>query len=155
MQHEARYYDFINALPPHTVNKHGWVVANCMPFYESGSAVMYVMSRYPEAKPSDHLIVLDPVRCRELALVMLPEHEYLLDQIEKQRETAREKLMAAVTQRDSIEEKSIFDTVQKKVLQEEVRELIGVHTGLIDAWQTVHARKMELWNCGRLKDERI
>lgn len=155
MQHEARYYDFISALLPGAVNKHGWVVANCMPFYESGTAVVYTMSRFPEAKPPDHLIVLNPVRCRELALVMLPEYEYLLEHIEKQRETAREKLRATVAQRDAIEEKSIFDTVQKEVLQEQVKELIGVHTGLIDAWQTAHARKCELWNCGRLKDERI
>lgn len=155
MQHEARYYDFINALPSGTVNKHGWVVANHMPFYESGPAVMYAMSRFPEAKPSDHLIVLNPVRCRELALVMLPEYEYLLEHIEKQMKTAREKLTATATQRDSIEEKSIFDTVQKEVLQGQVKELIGIHSGLIDAWQTAHARKCELWNCGRLKDEHI
>lgn len=155
MQHEARYYDFINALPPGTVNKHGWVVANCMPFYESGPAVVYTMSRFPEAKPSDHLIILNPVRCRELALVMLPEYEYLLEHIEKQRETVRAKLDAMVAQRDAIEEKSILDTVQKEVLQGQVKELIGIHSGLIDAWQTAHARKCELWNCGRLKDERV
>lgn len=152
---ESKYYEFLNSLPPHMVNKHGWVVANCMPFYESGPAVQYVLDHYPEAKPSDHLIALDPVRCRELAIVMLPEYEYLLEHIEKQRGTVQEKLMAAATQRDSIEEKSIFDTVQKEVLQGQVKELIGVHTGLIDAWQTAHARKCELWNCGRLKDERI
>lgn len=152
---ESKYYDFINALPPGTVNKHGWVVANCMPFYESGTAVQYVLNHYPEAMPFDHLIVLNPVRCRELALVMLPEYEYLLDQIAKQKKTVHEKLRATATQRDSIEEKSIFDTAQKEVLQEQVKELIGVHSGLIGAWQTVHARKYELWNCGRLKDERI
>lgn len=155
MQHEARYYDFINALLPGTVNKHGWVVANCMPFYESGTAVQYVMSHYPEAKPSDHLIILNPVRCRELALVMLPEYEYLLEHIEKQQETARERLTATAAQRDAIQGNSIFNTVEKEVLQEQLRERIGVHSGLIDAWQTAHARKCELWNCGRLKDERI
>lgn len=155
MQNEARYYDFINALPPGTVNKHGWVVANRMPFYESNHAVMYVMSHFPEAKPSDHLIALDPVRCRELALVMLPEYEYLLEHIEKQRETVRAKLDAMVAQRDAIEEKSILDTVQKEVLQEQVRELVGTHSGVIDISQMVGARKYELWNCGRLNDERI
>lgn len=152
---ESKYYEFLQSLPRHTVNKHGWVVANRMPFYESGTAVQYVLDHFPEAKPSDHLIVLDPVRCRELALVMLPEYGYLQDQIEKQRETVREKLTATATQRDSIEEKSIFDTLQKEVLQGQVKELIGVHSGLIDAWQAAHARKCELWNCGRLKDERV
>ena len=72
---EARYYEFINALPEHTVNKHGWVVAG-VPFYNAGDAVRYAM-KHTTYEPRDHAIVLDPVKARELAAVRYREFERL------------------------------------------------------------------------------
>ena len=152
---ESKYYEFLNSLPPHTVNKHGWVVANCMPFYESGTAVLYVLDHYPEAKPSDHFIVLDPVRCRELAIVMLPEFDHLLEHIEVQRAATASKLSSLGKQLEGMKVQSLMDQVDRELLESRIQEMVGVHTGLINAAQTIQSRRYELWNCGRLKDEHI
>ena len=152
---EAKYYEFLNSLLPHTVNKHGWVVANCMPFYESGTAVQYVLDHYPEAKPSDHLIILNPVRCRELAALRLPEFDYLIEHLEALRVTVASKLGSLGKQLEEMRVTSLMDQVDRELLESRIREMVGVHTGLIDAMQATQARKWELWNCGRLKEERI
>ena len=153
MEHNTRYYEFVNALPEGTVNKLGWVVGGVMPFKSSSAAISYCMKQYPLAGPRDGFIVHDIAKCRELATALYPEVGRLIDFVEDFSESNRERTRALAKQRDDIKESDIMDIINRDILQEKIRECIGGSDALSDVWQFLWGRKYELLECMRLKEE--
>ena len=149
-----RYYDFLNHgiewKDKPNINGHGFITFDGIPFYHAGDAVKYVMNKYPEAEPKDKLIREDQKACREAASKLLKEIERLVETVELYKDSVHQEIHQKAEQRDSIPGKDIMEDIEKKRLQEEVKEKIGESSGLSLAWNLLHKRKYELWHLTRL-----
>ena len=148
---KSRYYAFMETLGDKQ-NRHGFVVNGQVPFLSAPQAVAYVVQEFPELAPKDHPIEYNPVRCRELAAPLYTELVMLEQFVDKMREEAYGNTTRLAKERDEIEVKDILGEVHREVKQEEVLRASGRASGLSDAWQYLHGRKYELWQCSRLKE---
>lgn len=145
------YYEFLAKATGGDVSGVGYVVGNKVPFKQASSAIHYVRSAIPAVTPDDGMILKNKEKCAELARAIRPELERLKLELDAKNEEARKKLDALAAQRDSIEERALFDQVQKEVLQERVIEQIGYCSALHQVWQMLSDRSWELYECGRMK----
>lgn len=148
---EKLYYAFMGTLGDKQ-NRYGFVVNDRVPFLTAPSAVAYVMQEFPELTPKDHPIEYNPARCRELATPLYTELVMLERFVDKMREEAYGNTTRLAKERDEIEAKTILGEVHRELKQEEVLRSGGRASGLSDAWQYLHGRKYELWQCSRLKE---
>ena len=151
---DRTYYDFLDKIDyegAKNVNGQGFVARNQVPFLGAGDAVTFIMLDFPAYTPADRPIVQDHGLCRELADTIHPEVEQLCNCLERTLETARKRLEEMVAQRDAKDDRDLLESVQKQVLQEQIMTQIGVCQGLSMAWNMLHTRKFELWQCSRLK----
>lgn len=145
------YYEFLAKATGGDVSGVGYVVGNKVPFKQASNAIKFVRNAMPAVTPDDGMILKSKEKCAELARAIRPELERLKLELDAKNEEARKKLDALAAQRDSIEEKSLFDQVQKEVLQERVVEQIGYCSALHAVWQMLSDRSWELYECGRMK----
>ena len=145
------YYEFLAKATGGDVSGVGYVVGNKVPFKQASNAIKFVRNAMPAVTPDDGMILKSKEKCAELARAIRPELERLKLELDAKNEEARKKLDALAAQRDSIEEKSLFDQVQKEVLHERVIEQIGYCTALYHVWQMLSDRSWELYECGRMK----
>lgn len=151
---EGKYYQFLNTIPYEgrkDLNSLGFVALSNIPFKSNSDAVTYIMHYYPELNPNDHPIVQDHKRCRELAVAVMPEVEHNLKQVEQMKEEAYAKLERMTEQYNQLGERDLFESVQKEVLRDEIHRQCGICEGLSMAWQMLHKRNYELWECSRMK----
>ena len=145
------YYEFLAKATGGDVSGVGYVVGNKVPFKQASSAIKFVRSAMPAVTPDDGMILKNKEKCAELARAIRPELERLKMELDAKNEEARKKLDTLAAQRDSIEEKSLYDQVQKEVLHERVIEQIGYCSALHAVWQMLSDRAWELYECGRMK----
>ena len=145
------YYEFLAKATGGDVSGVGYVVGNKVPFKQASNAIKFVRNAMPAVTPDDGMILKSKEKCAELARAIRPELERLKLELDAKNEEARKKLESLAAQRDSIEEKSLFDQVQKEVLHERVIEQIGYCTALHHVWQMLSDRAWELYECGRMK----
>lgn len=143
---EAKYYELLESLPKGKMNSVGYVVGGAIPFKYSQNAAVYALKH-------DLLLEYDPAKCRELAIKLTPEVEYLFNHIIGMKEQARHDLDVLIARRDSNPDRNILDHVQKELIERDINETLGKIEALSDIWQMLHGRKFELWECGRLRDD--
>ena len=136
------YYDFLRSIDG-TMNPHYMVVLHQVPFISAQDAISYVMTRWPTARPEDHLITSDKIQAGLLATNLLPEMEMLLYKIEDMLEKARAEADRICKE---IEEQpnDLLGKVKRSVLREELTRQTGESSALHDVWQMLHSRKYEL-----------
>ena len=150
---ERKYYDMldrINFEGRKDINGQGFVALS-IPFKKAGDAVTFILTDFPELTPAERAIDQNKPRCRELANVMRPEVERLLHCVERMQTTARSKLDNLAAQRDGKQDGDLLESVEKKVLQEQVLRQSGYCEALHDVWRLLHDRRFELFECSRLK----
>lgn len=146
MMNEKRYYELLESLPKGKMNSVGYVVGGAIPFKYSQNAAVYALKH-------DLSLEYDPAKCRELAIQLTPEVEYLFNHIIGMKEQARHDLDVLITRRDSAPDNNLFDHVQKELIERDINETLGKIEALSDVWQMLHGRKYELWECSRLKGD--
>lgn len=143
---ERAYYELLESLPKGKMNSVGYVVGGAIPFKYSQNAAVYALKH-------DLSLEYDPAKCRELAIQLTPEVEYLFNHIIGMKEQARHDLDVLITRRDSAPDNNLFDHVQKELIERDINETLGKIEALSDVWQMLHGRKFELWECSRLKGD--
>ena len=147
------FYECLKRIPGANkdMNAVGCVVDGRIPFLKNADAVRYALKIHPDMKPGSDVVVKDNLKCKMLALGMLPELERLTDLIDFILADKRCQITDNAKKRDSIPGKDLLEDVEKQRLQEEVIKGIGCSDGLSTAWKILHERKFELWECTRLK----
>ena len=150
---KRKYYDMLDKIGYENkkdINGQGFV-ALAIPFKGAGDAVTFILTDFPELTPADRAIEQNKPRCRELSQTIRPEVERLLHCVERMQTTARSKLDNLAAQRDGKQDGDLLESVEKKVLQEQVLRQSGYCEALHDVWRLLHDRRYELWECMRLK----
>ncbi len=150
-----KYYECLSRIPgtDHHANLTGFVVCDQIPFYSASDAVKYALKENPNMEPGSDVVVRDVKRCKELARLYLPEIIMQRNLIEEHKKDASVRLQKKAEDRDKMNPTDLFQQVEKDLLQGEIREGIGYHSGLSDAWQILHERIMELHNCLQIKGD--
>lgn len=143
---QKKYYELLESLPKGKMNSVGYVVGGALPFKYSQNAAVYALKH-------DLSLEYDPAKCRELAIQLTPEVEYLFNHIVGMKEQACHDLDVLITRRDSAADNNLFDHVQKELIERDINETLGKIEALSDVWQMLHGRKFELWECSRLKGD--
>ena len=151
---DGKYYEFLHAIPYEgrkDLNSLGFVALSNIPFKTNSDAVTYIMHYHPKLNPDDHPIVQDHKRCRELALTVKPEVEHNLERLQQMLTESREQLERMTEQYNQLGERDLLESVQKKVLFSQIERQCGICEGLSKAWEMLHKRNYELWECSRMK----
>lgn len=148
---DKKYYEFLNKInyegQRKDINGQGFVALNSIPFKNARNAIKFIVTHHPDYAPSDGTIVQNRKQCRELAIAVYPEVEYLLQYVEIQLRVAHNYLDRLVEQRDSTKDQFVKTYLQKRVIEQ-----IGVVKGWTEICQLLHNRKYELWECTRIRD---
>lgn len=151
---DAKFYDWLKRIPNQKhYNVQGYITSNGIPFYQADRAVYaYIFKQYPESEPGDDTLVYDPGKCREAARKLEPEIRRLVDFMDTEIELKGTEIDNLVKEINSLDDKDLLESVQKKVRTDQLHEKIGEHSGLIRANQILRNRLSELFNCLYLKD---
>ncbi len=152
---ERKYYECLQRIPgiDGNVNSLGFVVNNSVPFLHASDAVKYALKLYPDMKPGSDFVVRDTKNCRKLARTILSEIQRITNEVEEYRNQKSEEINKKAEERDRMTLKSLFDKVEKQLLQEAILEKIGYHSALCDCMVKLHDRNYELSQCAGLKDD--
>lgn len=144
---DKKYYDFLNhgiewKYKPN-INGHGFVTLDGMPFYNAGDAVKYVIKHFPETEPKDKPIKEDPKVCKELVKTIEPELRWLVDLLEVNLEERNKEINSVVEQRNNLSDHNLLESVQKKVLTEDIIRKGGEFSGVCTATHMIRERLIE------------
>lgn len=151
---DGKYYEFLHTIPYEgrkDLNSLGFVALSSIPFKLNSDAVTYIMHYHPELNPADHPVIQDRARCRTLAAAVMPEVKHNLERVEQMKEEAYAKLEGMRKRYDQFDERDLLESIQKEVLRDEIHRQCGICEGLSMAWQMLHRRNYELWECTRMK----
>ena len=152
---DKRYYDFLNHgiewKDKPNINGHGFYTSDRIPFLKAGDAVKHVITHYPEAEPNYLLIKENPVLCRELVKTIEPELRRLLGLLESNIEERNKEIDSLVEQRNSLSDRNLLESVQKKVLTDEIIRKGGEFSGVIFTTHMIRDRLLEFINISSMK----
>lgn len=109
-----------------------------------------------ELPPTKDFLAYNPAEAKRLSLTCERELKFVVDLLEDAQKKAKEKLDVLCAERDRIRSKekiSVMDECELNVLNDNIQNAIGEHSGLIDAILIVHKRAYEHWELSRLNQE--
>lgn len=139
----------------HIKNKtlQGFIVAG-IPFKRLYDAEEYCARL--ELPPTKDFLAYNPAEAKRLSLTCERELKFVVDLLEDAQKKAKAKLDVLCAKRDLIRSKekiNIMDECELNVLNDNIENTIGEHSGLIDAILIVHKRAYEHWELSRLNQE--
>lgn len=109
-----------------------------------------------ELPPTKDFLAYNPAEAKRLSLTCERELKFVVDLLEDAQKKAKEKLDVLCAERDRIRSKkkiSVMDECELNVLNDNIQNAIGEHSGLIDAILIVRKRAYEHWELSRLNQE--
>lgn len=109
-----------------------------------------------ELPPTKDFLVYNPSEAKRLSLTCERELKFVVDLLEDAQKKAKEKLDVLCAKRDRIRSKekiNVMDKCELDVLNDNIQNAIGEHSGLIDAILIVRKRAYEHWELSRLNQE--
>ena len=139
----------------HIKNKtlQGFIVAG-IPFKRLYDAEEYCARL--KLPPTKDFLAYNPAEAKRLSLTCERELKFVVDLLEDAQKKAKAKLDVLCAERDRIRSKekiNIMDECELNVLNDNIENAIGEHSGLIDAILIVRKRAYEHWELSRLNQE--
>lgn len=109
-----------------------------------------------ELPPNKDYLAYNPAEAKRLSLTCERELKFVVDLLEDAQKKAKAKLDVLCAERDRIRSKekiNIMDEYELNVLNDNIENAIGEHSGLIDAILIVRKRAYEHWELSRLNQE--
>ena len=109
-----------------------------------------------ELPPTKDYLAYNPAEAKRLSLTCKRELKFVVDLLEDAQKKANAKLDVLCAERDRIRSKekiNILDECKLNVLNDNIQNAIGEHSGLIDAILIVRKRAYEHWELSRLNQE--
>lgn len=139
----------------HIKNKNvsGFIVAG-IPFKRVYDAEEYCARL--ELPPTKDFLSYNPAEAKRLSLTCERELKFVVDLLEDVEKKAKVKIDVLCAKRDRIRSKekiNVIDKCELDVLNDNIQNAIGEHSGLIDAILIVRKRAYEHWELSRLNQE--
>ena len=109
-----------------------------------------------ELPPTKDYLAYNPAEAKRLSLTCERELKFVVDLLKDAQKKANAKLDVLCAERDRIRSKekiNILDECRLNVLNDNIQNAIGEHSGLIDAILIVRKRAYEHWELSRLNQE--
>lgn len=109
-----------------------------------------------ELPPTKDWLAYNPAEAKRLSLTCERELKFVVDLLEDAQKKAKAKLEVLCAKRDRIRSKekiNIMDECELNVLNDNIENAIGEHSGLINAILIVRKRAYEHWELSRLNQE--